>query len=72
MNQPIIRRHHLAALHQASAAEEAGSVRYGLTRHPAIVLAIAERTIEHQAWAEKYAAYSREQLGISDEHQLYA
>ncbi|API52904.1 hypothetical protein BMW22_15885 [Rhizobium leguminosarum] len=66
------RRHHLAALHQASAAEEVGSVRYGLTRHPAIVVAIADRTIEHQIWAERYAAYGREQLGISDEHQLYA
>jgi hypothetical protein len=73
MSNPIIRRHHLAAQHQLSAAEEAGSVRYGLTRHPAIVVAIADRTIEHQTWAEKYAAYGREQLGISDtEDQLYA
>jgi hypothetical protein len=62
----------LAVLHQLSAAEEAGSVRYGLTRHPAIVAAIQDRTIEHQIWAERYAAYSREQLEILDEHQLYA
>jgi hypothetical protein len=62
----------LAILHQASAAEEAGSVRYGLSRHPAIVVAIQDRTIEHQIWAERYAAYSREQLEILDEHQLYA
>jgi hypothetical protein len=67
------RKAELASQHQASAAEEAGSVRYGLTRHPAIVVAIADRTIEHQTWAERYAAYSREQLGISDtEDQLYA
>lgn len=66
------RRQHLAALHQASAAEEAGSVRYGLSRHPAIVVAIADRTIEHQTWAEKYAAYGREQLGVTDGDQIYA
>jgi hypothetical protein len=72
MSNPIIRRHHLAALHQASAAEEAGSVRYGLTRHPAIVVAIADRTIGHQTWAANYAAYGREQMEILDEHQLYA
>ncbi|TAX57150.1 hypothetical protein ELI01_18915 [Rhizobium leguminosarum] len=67
------RRHHLAAMHQLSAAEEAGSVRYGLTRHPAIVVAIADRTLRHQDWAARYAAYGREQLGISDtEDQLYA
>lgn len=66
------RRQHLAAMHQASAAEEAGSVRYGLSRHPAIVAYIKDRTIAHQYWAERYAAYSREQLEILDEHQLYA
>lgn len=62
----------LAALHQLSAAEEAGSVRYGLTRHPAIVLAIQDRTIEHQHWAERYAAYAREQLRITETDQLFA
>ncbi|MBY5821446.1 hypothetical protein [Rhizobium leguminosarum] len=72
MSNPIIRRHHLAAQHQLSAAEEAGSVRYGLTRHPAIVVAIADRTLRHQHWAARYAEYGREQLGILDEHQLYA
>jgi hypothetical protein len=62
----------IAFQHQLSAAEEHGSVRYGLSRHPAIVLAIADRTIEHQTWAEKYAAYGREQLGISDGDYIYA
>ncbi|NNU70406.1 hypothetical protein G9X67_34715 [Rhizobium sp. WYCCWR 11152] len=66
------RKSELAILHQLSAAEEAGSVRYGLTRHPAIAVAIQDRTIEHQIWAEKYAAYSREQLGISDGDYIYA
>jgi hypothetical protein len=66
------RKSELAILHQLSAAEEAGSVRYGLTRHPAIVVAIADHTIGHQTWAEKYATYAREQLGISDEDHFYA
>jgi hypothetical protein len=66
------RKAELATLHQLSAAEEAGSVRYGLTRHPAIVASIKDRTLVHQHWAERYATYAREQLGISDEHQFYA
>lgn len=72
MSNPIIRRHHLAALHQASAAEEAGSVRYGLSRHPAIVAYIKDRTLVHQHWAERYATYAREQMNISAEDQVYA
>jgi hypothetical protein len=62
----------LAVLHQLSSAEEFGSVQYGLTRHPALVVAIKDRTIQHQTWSERYAAYAREQLGISDTDQLYA
>ncbi|TBZ81386.1 hypothetical protein [Rhizobium leguminosarum] len=63
---------HLAALHQLSAAEEAGCVRYGLSVHPAIVLAIKDRTLGHQSWASSYAAYAREQMGVTDGDQLYA
>jgi hypothetical protein len=66
------RKAELATLHQLSAAEEAGSVRYGLTRHPAIALAIADRTAVHQHWAERYATYAREQMNISAEDQVYA
>jgi hypothetical protein len=62
----------IAALHQANAAEEFGGVRYGLTRHPAIVLAIKDHTIGHQLSAQSYYAYAREQLGISDEDQVFA
>lgn len=62
----------LATLHQLSAAEEAGSVRYGLTRHPALVIAIKDRTKVHQHWAERYAAYAREMMGIADTDQIYA
>jgi hypothetical protein len=72
MSNPIIRRHHLAAQHQLNSAEEAGNARYCLRLHPAIVVAIQDRVAVHQYWAERYAAYGREQLGISDEHQLYA
>lgn len=72
MSNPIIRRHHLAALHQLSAAEEAGSARYCLRLHPAIVVAIQDRVSVHQYWARSYAAYAREQLGISDEDQVFA
>jgi transcription elongation GreA/GreB family factor len=61
-----------AALHQLSAAEEHGSVRYGLTRHPAIVIAIKDHTIGHQLSAQSYYAYAREQLGISEEDQFFA
>lgn len=66
------RRQHLAAMHQLSAAEEAGSARYCLRLHPAIAAAIQDRIAKHQYWAERYAAYGREQLEILDEHQLYA
>ncbi|MGO7089443.1 hypothetical protein AB9E14_23495 [Rhizobium leguminosarum] len=62
----------LAALHQLSAAEEAGNVRYGISVHPAIVVAIKDRIAGHQHWASRYAAYAREQMGISDGDQLYA
>ncbi|TBB27300.1 hypothetical protein ELH48_09125 [Rhizobium ruizarguesonis] len=62
----------LAALHQLSSAEEAGNVRYGISVHPAIVVAIKERIAGHQHWASRYAAYAREQMGISDGDQLYA
>lgn len=62
----------LATLHQMSAAEEHGSVRYGLSRHPALVIAIKDRTIQHQTWSGRYAAYAREQLGISNEDQFFA
>ncbi|MEH7877004.1 hypothetical protein V7799_04750 [Rhizobium laguerreae] len=62
----------LAALHQLSAAEEAGSVRYGLNIHPAIVLAIKDRTLGHQHWASRYASYAREQMGVTDGDQIYA
>ncbi|TBB44185.1 hypothetical protein ELH49_09120 [Rhizobium ruizarguesonis] len=62
----------LAALHQLSAAEEAGNVRYGISIHPAIVVAITDRIAGHQHWASRYAAYAREQMGISDGDQLYA
>jgi hypothetical protein len=72
MSNPIIRRHHLAAQHQLSAAEEAGNARYCLRLHPAIVVAIQDRVAVHQSWAERYAAYAREQLGISDEDYIYA
>ncbi|MGR9384878.1 hypothetical protein [Rhizobium leguminosarum] len=61
-----------AALHQLSAAEEHGSVRYGLSRHPAIVLAIKDHTIGHQLSAKSYYAYAREQMQISDEDQFFA
>ena len=71
MNPITPRRHHLAVLHQASAAEEAGNARYGLNVHPSIVLAIKDHTAGHQYWASSYAAYAREQLGISDEDQVY-
>ncbi|ASS53111.1 hypothetical protein E0H39_03170 [Rhizobium leguminosarum bv. viciae] len=66
------RAERLAALHQISAAEEAGSVRYGLNIHPALVIAIKDRTAGHQHWAARYAAYAREQMGIDDGDQLYA
>jgi hypothetical protein len=62
----------LATLHQLSAAEEAGSVRYGLTRHPALVVAIKDRTAIHQHWSARYAAYAREMMGIADGDQIYA
>ncbi|MHC2481603.1 hypothetical protein [Rhizobium leguminosarum] len=62
----------IAFQHQLSAAEEHGSVRYGLSRHPALVIAIKDRTIQHQTWAERYATYAREQLGISNEDQFFA
>ncbi|MGR9130811.1 hypothetical protein [Rhizobium leguminosarum] len=62
----------IAFQHQLSAAEEHGSVRYGLTRHPALVIAIKDRTAIHQSWAARYAAYAREQLGISNEDQFFA
>jgi hypothetical protein len=62
----------IAFQHQLSAAEEHGSVRYGLSRHPALVIAIKDRTAIHQHWSARYAAYAREQLGISDTDQLYA
>ncbi|TAV98470.1 hypothetical protein ELI24_08770 [Rhizobium ruizarguesonis] len=62
----------LAALHQLNAAEEAGNVRYGISVHPAIVVAIKDRIAGHQHWASRYAAYAREQMGISDGDQLYA
>jgi len=61
-----------AALHQLSAAEEHGSVRYGLSRHPALVIAIKDRTRTHQYWSAQYAAFAREQLGISEEDQFFA
>lgn len=66
------RKSELAILHQLSAAEEAGSAMYCLRLHPAIIDAIQDRIAGHQYWAERYAAYSREQLGISDEDHLYA
>ncbi|NNU66571.1 hypothetical protein G9X67_14960 [Rhizobium sp. WYCCWR 11152] len=62
----------LASLHQLSAAEEAGSVRYGLNVPHAIVLAIKDRIAGHQHWASRYAAYAREQMGVTDGDQLYA
>ncbi|MGR9274681.1 hypothetical protein ACU8KI_08725 [Rhizobium leguminosarum] len=62
----------LASLHQLSAAEEAGSVRYGLNVPHAIILAIKTHTVGHQHWASRYAAYAREQMGITDGDQLYA
>ncbi|WSH67062.1 hypothetical protein U8Q05_11900 [Rhizobium ruizarguesonis] len=62
----------LAALYQLSAAEEAGNVRYGISVHPAIVVAIKDRIAGHQHWASRYAAYAREQMGITDGDQLYA
>jgi hypothetical protein len=62
----------LASLHQLSAAEEAGSVRYGLNVPYAILLAITDRITGHQHWASRYAAYAREQMGISDADQLFA
>ncbi|MBY5682682.1 hypothetical protein HFO32_10995 [Rhizobium leguminosarum] len=62
----------LAALHQLSAAEEAGNVRYGISVHPAIVVAIKDRIAGHQHWASRYAAYAREQMGVTDGDQLYA
>ncbi|MBY5917317.1 hypothetical protein HFO77_23265 [Rhizobium leguminosarum] len=62
----------LAALHQLSAAEEAGSVRYGLNIQPVLVIAIKDRTAIHQHWASRYAAYARELMGIADEDHLYA
>jgi hypothetical protein len=62
----------LAMLHQMSAAVEHGSVRYGLSRHPAIGIAIKDHTIGHQLSAQSYYAYAREQLGISDEDQVFA
>jgi len=66
------RRQHLAAMHQLSSAEEAGNARYCLRLHPAIAAAIQDRIAKHQYWAERYAAYSREQLGISDGDHFYA
>lgn len=62
----------LAALHQLSAAEEAGNARYGMNVPYAIALAIKDHTVGHQHWAERYAAYAREQLGISETDQLFA
>ncbi|MBY5465247.1 hypothetical protein [Rhizobium leguminosarum] len=66
------RAERLAALHQLSAAEEAGSVRYGLNIHPALVFAIKDRTAIHQHWAERYAAYARDLMGVTDGDQIYA
>ena len=62
----------IAFQHQLSAAEEHGSVRYGLSRHPALVIAIKDRTAIHQHWAERYATYAREMMQIRDEDQIYA
>ncbi|MGR9386408.1 hypothetical protein [Rhizobium leguminosarum] len=66
------RAERLAALHQLSAAEEAGCVFYGLSVRHAILLYIKDRIIVHQHWARSYAAYAREQMGITDGDQLYA
>jgi hypothetical protein len=62
----------LASLHQLSAAEEAGNVRYGISVHAAIVVAIKDRIAGHQHWASRYAAYAREQMGVTDGDQIYA
>ncbi|TBE49169.1 hypothetical protein ELH06_08340 [Rhizobium ruizarguesonis] len=66
------RAERLAFEHQLNAAAEAGSVRYGLNIHPAIVIAIKDRTLGHQHWASRYAAYAREQMGVTDGDQIYA
>jgi len=62
----------LASLHQMSAAEEAACVRYGLSVRSALLLYIKDRIIVHQDWARSYAAYAREQMGVTDGDQLYA
>ncbi|MCW0014868.1 hypothetical protein [Rhizobium sp. BT-226] len=62
----------LAALHQLSAADEASCVRYGLSVPNALLLYIQDRIIIHQHWARSYAAYAREQMGVTDGDQVYA